>query len=294
MTKRNVAALRRALAGPPGSHLNAERLAELAAAEAAGEPVEQFYPATLAHLEHCLDCATAYSQLVSLSTAATQEMAAAADAVSPQAIYTAVLKLTALAQVGQNLPAELETAIERLVALLPTYYTATPQPEPAAEVNTAPLQAAIQQIIPTDSPLSARLVALVRQNIPALAAYLEQAAAEVWQQVENLQLTIAGRPQGFRLITPPTLPALRERTIPYHASEPPIEVDVSRLSPLACRLTVQVGPGIKGASSWTVVVDYTNDHLTAVTDQTGIAYFEPIPIAALSSLNIHITNFLSF
>ena len=50
MTKRNVAALRRALAGPPGPHLDAERMAELAAAEAAGELVEQLYPAALAHL----------------------------------------------------------------------------------------------------------------------------------------------------------------------------------------------------------------------------------------------------
>ena len=88
MSKRGIAALREALTGPLGAHLDGETLAVIVTAEAAGEDVEKAYAQALTHIERCEMCAEAYGELAEMMVAAIADMDAAAEAIPPEVIPT--------------------------------------------------------------------------------------------------------------------------------------------------------------------------------------------------------------
>lgn len=269
MSKQSMMALRQAMGGPPGQHLERQRLAEVAAAEAAGEPVEEIYPAALAHLEECLACAEVYSQLVMMALNSAETMAAAADAVPPEAVYAAFLR-----QAAPEMPPHI---LESVVARLPLHFTAAPlSPDDVRQQVVEPA---------TAGTWTTRLLQAIRQELPALRLYLEEAAAAVWQRVEGLQVDVNGRrlPIGTTLVF-----SLREENTAYAVGEW-VAVELARLSPLAGRLTVRLHPAdddpVAGRS---ISIQIEQDTLTAITDEQGIAHFEPVPLAALPYLTIEV------
>jgi hypothetical protein len=275
MSKQKITALRQALNSPPGPHLDQQRLAELATAEAAGEPIENLYPAALAHLEHCLTCAEAYSELVTLALTAAENMASAAAAVSPEAVYTALLQ-----QAAPTVPSLL---IESLVVQLPLRITTAPTS--ATQITPEWVQPAAHQPSPR-SPWTDRLLPAIRQNLPALRLYLEQAAAATWQQAADLRLDVNGRLLPLHLVSSPLL---REERVTWYTAGESIQVEVARLSPLACRLTVRLRPAAAAPlAGRSVTIRTPQESQTAETDGQGVAHFEPVAIAALPQLTIRI------
>jgi hypothetical protein len=271
MSKHKITALRQALSGPPGPHLDQQRLAELATAEVAGQLVEQRYQAALAHLEHCLTCAEAYSELVTLALTATEQMASAAAAVPPEAVYAAYLQ-----QAASDAPPQV---IASLVAQLPLRFTAAPTS--SAGVSQEWVQAAVPQ--PT---WANRLLQAIGHDLPALRLYLEQAAAAAWQQAADLRLDVNGRLLPLHLVSSPLL---REERVTWYTAGESIQVEVARLSPLACRLTVRLRPAAAAPlAGRSVTIRTPQESQTAETDGQGVAHFEPVAIAALPQLTIRI------
>jgi hypothetical protein len=278
MSKQKIKALRQALGGPPGPHLDQELLAEVATAEVAGEPVETQYAAALAHLEHCLTCAEAYSELVTMALTAAEGMASAAMAVPAEAVYAALLQ-----QAAADTPAPIVAAV---VAQLPLHFTAAP--DSAADISEEWVQAAVSPH-PTAATWVDRLLPAIRQQLPALRLYLEQAGAAAWEQIKDWQIEVNGRPLPLQLALPSSL---REEHLPYTTGQS-ITVELTRLSPLAGRLTVRLYPGdtqeTAAVFGRVIALDMPHGSQTITTNEHGLAHFEPIPIPALPHIKIRLT-----
>ena len=155
----------------------------------------------------------------------------------------------------------------------------TALPTSAAEISLE----LVQPADPSTHSWATRLLQAIRQELPALHLYLEQAAAAAWQQVTDFQIDVNGRPLPLQL-APSTI--LREEGVQYTTGEA-IMVELARLSPLACQLTVRLysdNPAAVAGRSITMRAPY--ETWTATTDDQGIAHFAPIPIAAL----LHLTG----
>jgi hypothetical protein len=276
--------LRHALTEPIGPHLDDEQLAEIAAAEVAGEDVDAIYDGEMAHLACCPDCAIEYGELVALSATAVAAMAAAAQSMTPQQVFSAVLQ--------QELAEPAVADVPEVVAALPLLFAqppAIPEEFDAVLATTAWLQK------------SQAVVAAARHHLAALAAYLISTAAATWGQALAVQTAVT--PQGHQLQLQPTavsaMPLLSsvETGTEWHLLSRrvgyPVSWHVSARAvyetTTACTLQVQADrPGLADASGRMITIVYGERRVTAVTDVNGIATFPPIPIAALPTLLIAI------
>ncbi len=272
--------LRRALKEPTGPHLDDERLAEIVTAEAAAEDVAALYVAEMAHLARCPNCAAEYGELMSLSLTAVADMAAAAQSITPQEAFIALLQ--------QELDEPLAAGIHESAAAFPLLFArppATPEEFDASLANTAL------------SPKNQAIVAAARRNLPALAAYLMGAAAAIWGQALAVQTAVSEQGHQLQLQPAPVsaVPVLSSsergkewpllsRRVGYPVSWH-VAARARRQSATACTLTVQADrPGLADAGGRLITITYGERMVTAVTDANGAATFVNVPIAALPTL----------
>jgi len=276
--------LHRLLANPVTTHLTDDSLAEMAAAEAAGEDVDAHYPDELAHLAQCSRCATEYGELVAFTLVALSDMAVAAQAVTPQAVLLALLEKELVEPAAPH-------AVE-VVAAMPLLFAnppATPAEFDASLVNTS---------LPQKSPA---VVQAVRRNLAALAAFLVGTAATIWGQAVDVKTAVAAL--GYQL---QLRPAMRTAVPVLSSAEKgqewlllsrrvghPVSWQVSARvlaqSATAGTLKIQADrPGLTDASGRQITITYGERSVTAVTDATGTAKFADVPIAALPILLVTI------
>lgn len=284
-------ALREALTAPLTEHLKDGQLAELATAEAAGEALETAYPQETAHLETCVACAEAYTELFMLMEQALEGMAASAETVSPQQGYAALLLRKLRQRVGDH--SGLSDMAQTLAHLLPRYF-----PHPPAETD---FNAPLLQHLPALPDLSSEtLLTTLRENRRALTFYLEGLANTLWgtpahltaetvQAWVNLKLTLT--PQPVVPILGETKTTTPDWTLAGTRAGHPLPLNVTlrvqRLSPLACRVEVALDrPGLLDPSGRKVELHFAGESLTTQTDSHGLAIFDPVPIAALPELEI--------
>ncbi|MCB9134677.1 MAG: hypothetical protein H6636_04570 [Anaerolineales bacterium] len=282
-------ALRETLSAPSTEHLNDGQLAELATAEAAGESLESAYPQETAHLETCVACAEAYTELIMLMEQALEGMAAAPEPISPPQGYTTLL-LQKLRQRLGDLPGLFDLA-QTLTATLPSYF-----PHAPAETD---FNAALLQQLPALPDLAPEtLLTTLRETRRALAFYLEGLANTLWgtparlasetvQAWVNLHLTLT--PQPVMPILGETKTTSPDWILAGTRAGHPLPLNITlrarRLSPLACRVEVSVDrPGLLDPSGRTVELHYAGQNLVTRTDATGLAIFYPVPIAVLPEL----------
>jgi hypothetical protein len=284
--------LRRLLAEPPGHHLDDATLAEVAAAEAAGEDVDALYALELQHIESCLPCAEGYSSLVTIMLEAEREMAIAAGTLTPQDVFTSLL-LRDLKRLG-HASAELAATVRTVVAELPVRFIRLPAT--AAEVDAA-------------DPLADLFPALhqaLRRHAATLGTYLQTVANTAWGRPVDVQATTTAT--GHRLqLQPglaPSIPILESEVggeewlllaHPVGSVTPLfVEARVRRQSELAGTLQVRVDrPSTASPAGRVVQVQIAGQTVTAVTDDLGIAQFSDIPIAVLPELEIFIGGTVS-
>lgn len=288
-------ALQTALTGPPDDHLDDQTLAELATVEAAGEDIEQTHPAETAHLEICLPCAEAYAELIEITLAAFEEMSAAAQAVPPAEVFAALLLDEARPRVEE--PGGLETLARRLVEELPAHLTRLPAQD---ELLDTLRQIARRGPPPAPGHLRALAQAAVEQ-FSAFALYLQSAARAAWGATLNVAAAATAPWETLRLqpAAPRAVPILAAEEAPddewliartRQGTPLPLNLTLRarRLTPLACRLEIRLDrPGLADASGREVRLTYAGQTLTAFTDTSGVAAFEPLPIAALPHLEVH-------
>jgi hypothetical protein len=280
--------LRQTLTTPPAPHLDDAQLAELATAEALGEPLETLYPQEIFHLETCVRCAEAYADLLELTLPAFEAMTAS---VSPREGYLALLLRELRARLG-NLPGLPEFA-QTLTHALPQHFPTAPT---AADFTDTFLK---QLPLPPNLP-PAPLLALLRDNLRALTLYLQGTADALWGTPAHPALENV-KPWGklhLTLTPAPIIPTLADTrpagdtwTLARTRTESPLPLNLTlhaqRLSPLACRLEIVLDrPGLFDPAGRTVELHYAGQTLTAQTDPHGRATFTPIPIAALPELEI--------
>lgn len=275
--------LGQALRRPPTPHLNDERMAEIATAEAAGEDIAQGYPAEVAHLESCVACSEMYGALLEMLDGAVADMGFAVW--QSAASFSDLL----LAQ----LPAQPEWAavVERVVEQLPIYFGDVPAgiaPETLAPLVPQPSQAII-------------LAQTLNHNLAALANHLSGRAIAVWQGVWKVKTELSGRWSTIhlQLTSPPAIATLnagqtgnKKRLFSQRVGYPipfTINGQVEKISPFACQLQVRIDrPGIEELSGRSVEIRYGQAQHQNLTDLTGTAHFGPIPIAALPYLVVRI------
>jgi len=288
MTNNGLSSLYEALTQEPGPHLTDEILAEVATAETAGENIDSLYPVEMQHIETCVDCAEAYSELAEMMLTAVDEMVARAEAVSPLEVYATLIERAISNQVT-NYP-EISTLIKELAARLPAYFTHLPE----TETKTNSIEGLVNEIVPATDQISAVIIHGMRQNLSALSIYLESAANAAWGRTvrvmqelsdnwHNLSLSLG--PQ-YRTATLGEFDELEEWPLLRLQSGQPLPVQVTawaeRLSPLACKVYVQVDrPGLISAAGRKIELDYGGQIITAHTDEKGIVSFEPVPVVAV-------------
>lgn len=272
--------LRRAITAPIGPHLNDETLAEIGAAESAGEDVDALYPEDMAHLSQCPDCVSAYGELVSLWQTAVTNMHTAAETVTPQQAFLALLQKDQGVSVNA-------TALE--AAALPLLFPHAPDTPAAFDAALA------KATIPAQSE---GVVQAARRNLAALAAFLSGAAAAVWGQ--SLEVKTAVSRQGYQLQFEPA-PALAISVLSSgeagsewllmarRVGQPAWHVSAraQRETATTCTLLVQADrPGLTDASGRPITIEYGSETKTAVTNSNGEAIFTDIPVAALPALRM--------
>jgi hypothetical protein len=278
--------LHRLLANPVTTHLTDDNLAEMAAAEAAGEDVDVCYPDEMAHLAQCSHCATEYGELVAFSLAALGDMAAAAQAVTPEEVLLALLQKELAEPVALD-AAEIVAALPLLFATPP----ATPEAFDASLAGTSLLQK------------SPALIAAARRNLAALTAFLVGKATTIWGQAVDVRVKTAVATQGYQLQLQPALKTAvsilssaekgREWRLLSRRVGHPVSWQVSARvlaqSATAGTLKIQADrPGLADASGRLITISYGERSVTAVTDATGTATFADVPIAALPILMVTI------
>jgi hypothetical protein len=276
--------LRIALTTPVGAHLDDETLAEIAAAESAGEDVDALYPEDMAHLSQCPDCVSTYSELASLWQTAVTDMSATAQSLTPQQVFLALLQKDSDVSVNTD-------ALE--AAAFPLLF-------PQAPDTQAAFDAALENAtIPAQSE---GVVQATRRNLAALAAFLSGAAAVVWGQ--SLEVKTAVSAHGYRLqfepAPPIAIPVLSsgEAGTEWHLLARRIGQPVWHLSVRArretattCTLLVQADrPGLIDAAGRLITIEYGKKATTAMTNDNGEATFPHIPIFALPALQMIINT----
>lgn len=280
---RSLNNLRRALTEPMGSHLDDESLAEIAAAEAAGEDVDSLYATAVIHLSQCPNCTAAYGELARIWQTAVSSMSAAAQTLTPQQAFLALLQKDPTTRVNA---AALEAAA---LPLLFSQSPDTPEAFDAALANAA---------IP---PQSVTAVQAARRNLAALAAFLAGAASEVWGKAVEVKTDVSAQYCQLQLTpaAPPAIPVLSSeetgtdwsllsRRVGYPVTWH-ISARAQRESATACTLQVQADrPGLVDAAGRTITIAYGPETKTAVSDANGVASFPHVPIAALTRLRVTI------
>ncbi|MCA9934974.1 MAG: hypothetical protein H6662_06200 [Ardenticatenaceae bacterium] len=301
--------LRRALTDTEPLAIDDMVLAEIASAEVAGEDVDTLYAAEMRQIEASVPLAETYAELMTMMETAVAHMSLAAVAVSPEDAYARLL------QSQLHAPTELQPALRQAADQLARRCHTLPAsaadlPDPLLNAATAPLPASWQ----------AKLADAIRQNIAALALYLQGRADALWQQTLAVTADTTSGMMALQL-TPAlhTIPLLsgtemgETRTLFNQRLGRPlpqnITVQVQRIDALRCRLTVQhTHPGQRQPAGQPVQIRYgdvpdtavpilhesgpiyaipsgNTVQETAVTDPTATATFT-IPISALDSLTI--------
>jgi hypothetical protein len=269
----------------------------MAAAETAGEAIERYYANELYHLERCVACAQAYSQLMALTAAVMQDMSETAAALSPAEAFAAILFEDVQKQAGP-LPG-LQEAVYWVVAGLPAMFTSLPTsagdirtPEIEALVKTAPQAAQMPSLVPT-------LAGSLRAHVAALRDFLERTADQVWGRVVQ---NVSGSEYGWRFLRLTLAPEAAIATLAAHQTgadwhladlytDDPVPVRVSvlaeRVDPLKCRITLFVDrPGLRVREGRPARLDFAGQTLEGRIDSTGAVRFEPIPVGAIPGLEI--------
>lgn len=280
--------LRRLLTEPESAHLDDLRLAELAAATAAGEDMETAYAAELAHIEQCAVCADAYDELVALSETAVADMHLAAQEMTPQALFVELISR----EIGESVEKD---EIDQVIASLPLFFAQQPASAAAFDRTLA------DKFRPTQSHHLPRILQAVRRNLAALTAYLASAANAIWQNPLQTETTQAdqGYILNFQPALAPAIPILggdvagkkRELFSRRVGQMTPLQVDVQaqRQTELACVLAIRVDrPGLATAAGRQITVIYGARSDTKITDDNGVAMFNEVPVAALASLVLNI------
>ena len=303
MNKRRLSSLRRALTRPLGAHVDAATLASLVSAEAAGEDVDALFATALAHLERCERCATDYDELAQMMSGALADMSAAAAAMPPGEVYSALL---AQQLAREGLPAPRARSLAQQVAAgLPLVLHAAPRRE---QVDEALLQAALSQSLQPDESqtLVPTLVGAVQETLSALGLYLQGKAAAIWGREVSVR-SHGYAATGWNRLQVALLPLLREPALGVEGDDNrewllfsqrvgrplPLNVRVhaERLGALSCRLLVHADrPGQPDASGRAVRLTFASKTITAETDAHGLARFEPLPIAAFAALSIEVAG----
>ncbi|HLF25889.1 MAG TPA: hypothetical protein VJG32_06100 [Anaerolineae bacterium] len=299
MSKGGLTALYQALNEPIGPHLDDETLAEIASAEAAGEDVDRRYAAHMRHIESCLTCAEAYADLMEMMSAAVSEMAEAAQKSDPVEVYVAQLLQATRSRVGDvsNLP----SLIQAVAVALPARFTVSPVP---GEETEAVVESAIRKATKTIATTPEVVTALreaIRDRLPDLSAYLVTFAQSLWGRAMEIKSEMTGAWQSLQLSPAPraAVPMLSgqvagaEWPLLSRRSDQPlpltIEARATRSTELECWLAVRVDRlGLATAAGRTVQIAFGDQELAAVTDEQGVARFEPLPIAALSQLTVRV------
>lgn len=290
-SKATLQALRDVLSAPLTSHLDDGQLAEIATAEVAGESLEANFPNETAHLETCVSCAEAYGELFALMQKALEGMADLAEATSPQQGFTNLLTQKLRQRLG-DLPG-LPDVSQTLARILPGYFPHAPTEMDFNETLLKRLPS-----LPDLSP--ERLLATLRELRRALGFYLEGMANTLWgtparlasetvKSWVNLHLTLV--PQPVVPILGETKTTSPDWTLAGTRAGQPLPLNVTlrahRLSPLTCRVEVIVDrPGLFDPSGRPIELHYAGQNISAQTDATGLAVFDPVPIAALPELEI--------
>jgi hypothetical protein len=292
MDRRKLDHLRRLLV-EPGPHLDDESLAAIATAEAAGEDVAARFAAELAHVESCVACADSYAALVELMQAAIADMAEVATAPTPEEAFIASLSAAA----GPAVP---RPYVAGLVASLPLLLVEPPADAAAAE------QAVAHILSQADSPANATIVAALaramRATWPALVGYLRRQVDAVWGEAVTVVRSAAGPWHALELrLKPAEQPLLGVKEpgpewslFSQRVGEPlslRIDAQATRSGPLACRLSVRADrPGLANPAGRRVELLWPGHQSQALTDETGIATFDAVPIAALPQATIRIAD----
>lgn len=286
-----LASLRRILTAKDAPPIDDTLLAEIASAEAAGEDVEALYALELQQIEASLPLAEAYAELVAMMETAVSQMAAAAAAVSPQDVYVHLLQRQLAAQMDAGII--LEPHLRALAAELAQNMTGLPHT--AVDIPEPLLHAAAGQL---PAALRPPLIAVIRENVATLALYLRGHAAALWMRAFTVT---PDQKQGAPFLqfglAPASVPVMSgaetgQRRVLFNqrVGRPlaqNVTVEVEQTSALACTLRVQrVRPGLMDAANQVVQVTYGAVLQTAVTDATGAAHINDIPISALPTLAI--------
>jgi hypothetical protein len=262
----------------------------------AGEDITIFYLTELQHLETCLQCASAYSQLVQMMLDAVTEMATAAHAISPLDVYTTILLQEVAPQAATM--ANLPQLIRDVAAALPFAFTRLPQSD--TDISPRIIEDTFKSATTLSPNFLTAITRAIRHNLSALSAYLVGIANLAWSQDLDVQAALASRgyllrtQSGGLRLAEPILGAQETgdkkllfsrpvgRPLPLH-----VEVQVERLSDLTCQLRVRLNRPKSGhMAGQKIHLTYPGQAETSITDQNGLATFSPLPIAALSQLEI--------
>lgn len=277
---------------PPVIHIGEEKLLEMASAESAGEDIALRYAEETQHMEYCLQCASAYSEVMELLLDMESVMASAAEAVAPADVFQALL--------GVPLADLADTAfVEAFVAQLPLAFAEFP-----AGITPDQIQQIANQTNHADQLTPNHIDTLtqtLQQNLTALHLYLQGQANKVWQQGVKYTTEVVGQWGRITLapVPPKAVATLSGQEIGDHRLlfsrtrdrllRLNIDADITRQSELACKLEVRADrPGLRKVAGREIVVTYNNQPHTATTNENGIAAFDAVPIAALPHLQVDI------
>lgn len=295
-SRRGMAALRDALTAPLGPHVDDETLALIVTAEAAGENVDVAYAETMAHIERCATCAASYGELAQMMFAAVADMDAAAGALAPSDVYTALL---AQQLEREGLDASQAGRLANQAARnLPLSLSAAPQPESIDERWLAGV------LPPAESPaLVQPLARALRATASALARYMRALAEDTWARYVRFHDTIVEGWNRLPLMAD-TSPGARPSMV--REAEPAWELDqegsgrplsltidarAERLDNVSCRLIINVDQEGKPPAAGRVVRLRAGSHVwEATTNEKGVGQVEPFPIASLSALMIKVSG----
>lgn len=281
---RSLNNLRRALIEPLGPHLEDDNLAEIAAAEAAGEDVDTLYATAMDHLSQCPACIAAYGELATIWQTAVSGMSAAAQTVTSQQAFLALLQKDPTTLVN-------EAALE--AAALPLLFSQPPDTPEAFDAVLANATLPLQ---------STNVVQAAKRNLAALAAFLAGVATEAWGKAVEVKTDVSAQycHLQFTPAASPAMPVLSSgesgedwsllsRRVGRHPVTWHISARAQRESATACTLRVQADrPGLVDAAGRRITIMYGLETKMAVTDANGVAAFPHIPIAALTHLRMTI------
>ena len=292
MNRAGLNSLQQTLKTQRSTHLDDETLAMMATSEMGGEAIELMFAHELAHLETCVLCAESYANLMVLMQEALGEMTAAANLISPAHVLAALLadRLSTPHDQTDSLQ-----RIRQITDALP--FTLTTLPTQSADVTIETITAAAPDASPT---LITTLTQAMQDNLAALRLYLNRVADSLWGQMVNLQADVVGTWRTVQLtptVRPQTALLHGEETGPtwqlFSQSVGPVPLTITawatRLSPLACELTVRADrPGLRRPADRTIRIEYPGHSHTLTTNDNGEVRLSPVPVAALPHLKIEV------